>query len=726
MWVRTLAISVLVFVRVAHTHVPVREPPPSSELVRNASAANDALAGVGQFRGPLRCTGSLIDPSGSAASDAKAWLLTAGHCISLEPYGVIRNQALTAQVQFNFFIDTPDKRVTVRTRAIGWSTMKGTDLGLVELDATLGDLRASGIRPVRLSPTRPEPGRAVFWTGISGSPIPAELQFLRLGRCTLGRREQVLEGPWIWHDHLLNNCPDLYEGASGSPLFDAESGEIVGVIGTSTLLNFEQGPDYDCQRNRPCVARAGGPVMQRDTSYASPIQGIDRCFDRSNALDVQRPGCPLDPGFQLTVQSGATEVLPEVEGKPATWSTALSGSQRFYAYKYFPMGEGDCGMLSGYSVPISVAASPVIDDPIGSRDGYYFLCVIAGDMPSFDASWQQPSFASVRFKRLDSQPPVVTADYELQQLTDAFRLVNLTGGDGPSGLGLGFTKRGPPSTDCSDPQGYRVQISIPEVVRTSDLPTRICWKISDKAGNSADPVVFDFGAPALLPNAIRNAASLARGTVAMTSKFRVDSFNLTDVAEVSPTPVAHLAGVRISVVDSAGAALPVMMTKAGPFFVEAVMPETAAPGKATLVVQPPRGPSLSQPFEIRRTAAGLFFETDAEAPRGYAADAEGNLYPLVNCPAQGGCYTTQLPLSSTPGGLDFFLYGTGFRAADKHLRARIGTHTLDVIEITPHPGIAGVDKLRFHLPRDFPLVLYQPVSVETRGAKSNHLWIYLE
>ena len=83
-----------------------QEPPPSSEILLNANGANDAFSAVGQFRAALTCTGSLIDPSGLGAPDAKAWLLSAGHCISLEPYGVIRNQPLAARGQFNFFINT--------------------------------------------------------------------------------------------------------------------------------------------------------------------------------------------------------------------------------------------------------------------------------------------------------------------------------------------------------------------------------------------------------------------------------------------------------------------------------------------------------------------------------------------------------------------------------------------------------------------------------------------
>jgi len=699
-----------------------QQPPASSETIRNANGANSAFGAVGRLQATLTCTGALIDPSGAGASSAQAWLLTAGHCISLDPYGVIRNQPSTARVQFNYFVDTPGSVVTIQARRTGWSTMKGVDLGLIELDATIGDFVAKGIRPLRLAAAPPAAGQSVFWTGVSGSPIPFELQFMRLGRCTLGPRVQLIEGSWIWKDDLSNDCPDLYAGASGSPLFDADSNEIIGVIGTTTILNFEHGPDYDCQVNRPCILRESDPVVETNTSYASPVQGIAQCFDQANVLDPQRPGCTLDPGFQLTIQSGANEVRPIVDGKAATWDAALSGTPRYYSYKHFAIGNGDCGSPSGYSGPSLVASAPVIRDPIGAQDGYYFLCVIAGDTPSIDSFWQQPAYASVRFKRLDSQPPVVQVDYEIEPLNDAYRLLNQTGGEGTSGLGAALSKRGPPSsTDCSDPQGYGLQISIPPVVRTSDFPTRICWKISDKAGNFAAPAQFDFGPPVLLPNAMRNGASLVRGTVARGSVFRVDTFNLTNVSEFSTTPVLTLGGVRMSVQDGAGHTLPVLMTTAGPLFLEAVMPDLASPGIGTIIVQPPESLTLFQPVRIASSAPGLYFD-----PSGYAVDSQGNVFPLVACSVQQGCFTTHLPVASTSGGLDFVMYGTGLRGASGRVRMHIGTYTIESVDIRAHGGYAGVDDLQFHLPQDFPLHLYQPISAETPEGESNHLWIYLE
>ena len=129
---------------------------------------------------------------------------------------------------------------------------------------------------------------------------------------------------------------------------------------------------------------------------------------------------------------------------PATWSVALSGSQSYYSYTRCPAGEDSCGKTFGYSAPILVANAPVITDPIGREDGYYFLCVIAGNTPSFDSSWQQPSYASTRFKRLDGQPPLVLLDHELEALNQAYRLNFQSGDGGPSRLGIQMEKRGRP------------------------------------------------------------------------------------------------------------------------------------------------------------------------------------------------------------------------------------------------------------------------------------------
>jgi uncharacterized protein (TIGR03437 family) len=205
----------------------------------------------------------------------------------------------------------------------------------------------------------------------------------------------------------------------------------------------------------------------------------------------------------------------------------------------------------------------------------------------------------------------------------------------------------------------------------------------------------------------------------------VDTFNLTDRTEFAATPVTTLAGVRMSVLDASGRTVPAGLMTAGPLFLQGVMPESAATGPATVIVQPPQGPSLMQPVTIRRTAPGLYFDPGSGNALGYAADAAGNLFPLYTCAANRGCITTKLPLSSTPGGLDLVLYGTGARAAQS-VSLRVGTHTLNDVRVMPHGDVAGVDELHVHLPQDFPLHLYQAIAAETADGLSNYLWIYLE
>jgi uncharacterized protein (TIGR03437 family) len=154
-----------------------------------------------------------------------------------------------------------------------------------------------------------------------------------------------------------------------------------------------------------------------------------------------------------------------------------------------------------------------------------------------------------------------------------------------------------------------------------------------------------------------------------------------------------------------------------------VIPRGVSSGQATVIVQPPEGPSVSQKVNIRRNTPGLYSGTGTGESSGFAFDNKGNIFPLLICSTKPACTIAQLPLSSTPGGLDFVLYGTGFRSGAARLR--IGTHRV-FSRISQHAGSAGVAELNFHLPQDFPLRLYQSVLAETVNGDSNVLWIYLE
>ena len=156
------------------------------------------------------------------------------------------------------------------------------------------------------------------------------------------------------------------------------------------------------------------------------------------------------------------------------------------------------------------------------------------------------------------------------------------------------------------------------------------------------------------------------------------------------------------------------------------MPDSTSPGAGTIIVQAPGGPTLFQAVRIASSAPGLYFDPGTGAVSGYAVDSKGNVLPLSTCTVQQGCFATHLPVASTPGGLDFVIYGTGLRGGFGGVRMHVGTYTIEAVDIRAHGSYAGVDDLRFHLPQDFPLHLYQPISAESAEGESNHLWIYLE
>src|SRR5262245_35227239 len=107
---------------------------PARELTNDDGPRFSGLALVRFIGG---CSGAFVVPPGvDLLSDGPAFLLTAGHCLALAPPNSvganIANPGLTP-VQFRHFRDAPDAAIEVPIASIGFVTMKGVDLALVEL-----------------------------------------------------------------------------------------------------------------------------------------------------------------------------------------------------------------------------------------------------------------------------------------------------------------------------------------------------------------------------------------------------------------------------------------------------------------------------------------------------------------------------------------------------------------------------------------------------------------
>ena len=125
------------------------EPPTAgTTLLRNAAGQSARYSGIGQLRGGLTCTAWVVDLPGSG----RAYAVANSHCSDLSPpTTLVDAPARGATLELLRFVDTKEKAFTVPVARSAWSSMKGVDLGVFELEATLSELRAKGVRPLRLA-----------------------------------------------------------------------------------------------------------------------------------------------------------------------------------------------------------------------------------------------------------------------------------------------------------------------------------------------------------------------------------------------------------------------------------------------------------------------------------------------------------------------------------------------------------------------------------------------
>ncbi len=458
----------------------------SSSLVSITEGNNYLYTGIGSLFADSRCTATYIKVS--FEPDAPAYVITNGHCVqNWHPNEVILDEPADYSVIFNYFVDTVDEQVVIPVSRIAYSTMKGRDVAILELDATNSEMASvPAIESFRIADSE-VPVSSMRVLGIPVNSIDANQQFLRQENCDVLGGANLLEFQWHFFDTYRNNCQDIFGGSSGSPVFYPNSDEIFALINTTTIGGLSA-----CALGSPCEVTAEGTELRENTSYATPIHGVGNCFDVAGIFDLMAPDCPLDDGAQLSLegypQQAQQPLVTDNEGntKPSAWNTVLMGDFTHYRFKTGPVQDIDCRDEADYSAPIALADADMIDEVIPEAEGVYYLCVLAGNSNNIDEAWQSASNATIVIAKIDTTPPSLEPMLSLNETPEGFSYEPIFQVPELANFSL---KHGPvDAIDCDDPADYMPYRRIPLFIeKGSETPAKICVIGSDYAGNLSPP-----------------------------------------------------------------------------------------------------------------------------------------------------------------------------------------------------------------------------------------------
>jgi hypothetical protein len=410
-------------------------------------------------------------------------VVTNGHCVDFPGTNeVLLDLPGLGSVVFDYFIDTQARQLRVPIQRIAYATMKGHDLALVELSLRVDELRRAGFepwRPVLALPAADEPVVVV------GAPLQVDsrLAYLRLSACQLeGRAPLVLEHTWRWYAFDRTGCTDIQPGSSGSPVISRLTGRVIGLLNTSNA----GAPWYTaCQIDSPCEPTGIDVTQPENSSYATPLIGVDRCFSGGD-FDVTAPGCPLDPGTGtrhapavLGQHNPLLETAPLIQPR-RTWNVRLTGPD-YYRFKIVKLPEGDCRDLRGYGDVRRTTDAPVVDVALPTSDGYYLFCSIGGTTRRWGPAWQWVDFPTTSVVRIDTVPPTLPASVRITDGGVSYFVEFSTLGNEVAQYTI---KVGPAGeTSCADPGGYRYMFFEFTAVPKTTRPQILCVTPFDAAGN---------------------------------------------------------------------------------------------------------------------------------------------------------------------------------------------------------------------------------------------------
>ncbi|MBL8228731.1 MAG: trypsin-like peptidase domain-containing protein [Bryobacterales bacterium] len=697
-----------------------------SLLLLNGRQQSAAYNGIGRLRrGNGNCTATLLKVASEAPPGAPAYVLTAGHCIEeqADPNAVYANRPEEGfEFVLNWFIDSQQQQRVIPVRRVTYSTMKGQDLAILELAASHDELAAAGFRALEIAATGPANGIEVEAVHAPVSNVPEDERFLRISTCRLEGTANLVEYHWFFYDTWKNRCADIWGGSSGSPLLDRGTGQILAVTNTTTSGPSARGGNWDCFAGRPCEVTRDGARVVESMNYAIPVHGLRQCFNAAGVFSLNQRSCPLDPGLQWSVNGWPGRIVrnPDRDGRPVPANLTLSGNTyQFFRYKIGPEGRIDCRDIAGYSNVFSIKESNRINQNLPQGPGRQYACILGGNSPTYDATWQDPRFATMLFTTVDLEPPAGYADLLNFDQSDglySFRLLI----SNPDISNYRF-KLGPASEiDCASPRDYVTYRRTPLEAPVSPVH-RMCVIPADEVGNEGAVVEYLFSDPQIFPNGFRHPGTGAPGPVAPGQIVSIEGIGFNG-------------RITVQIKDSTGRSLAVPIQSSDRHNLVVRIPRETAIGAASVEVTREDGRSTSRSVRVEPVSPGIF-----RVRAGGLRVAVGNLVRLAgglqtriataNCQPDGvTCAANRIPTGSPADAMALELLGTGMRAIDapERLGVTLNGLALKVRSVVPYAGLDGAEQIDLDLPRDFRTSAYGLLEFYLDGKPFSSAVIFFE
>jgi V8-like Glu-specific endopeptidase len=436
----------------------------------NSINYNDKLNGIGLFEGPMSCTASFIEIP-NMHPDSPAIVITNGHCTSdfYLDNAIHTNTSINATIIFNKLEGiSEDKQIQVKTKKILYSTMKGIDLAIVQLDISNKLLIEKGVVPLKISTSAPLIGSKLITYGYPRFLNPL---FLRKSEDYLSKPSNISEFIWLWKNLYSAKFQNIYSGSSGSPVFASNENALFGVINTTTI-----GAIGECDLGAPCeIKKNEKPKVIDNTSYIVDVTSLYKCF-YNGVFDLNHATFPYEKPslFSIKLKNDVRNFNSNQLGQDIelTIDDPINTSYKVESFKEFEPTNSN-NFLNNNNAKINIQKP--------NEEGFYVISVMKNNKfnevkyITFKNDYTAPSENAINIESNFT-------DSEGYSVRPIFKYPELTQFDWKHGAAS--------NCNCNDPNGYNTYNRIAVQVSKSELPYKFCIIGYDLANNKTTAKEF--------------------------------------------------------------------------------------------------------------------------------------------------------------------------------------------------------------------------------------------